>query len=201
MGASKSLLNASSQSSVPDLQEKAVEHCRNFNFVKKFSLSDENLILWNRKTILHGKIDKLQAEKVVRVKKISLEIASLSDCLSLESRKKKLSRVLTEKGSIDTREYLRKTHTKKNSDNYFELVDCRDIKIDQKNSNKPPCTTLQVKIITGSNSSHIMMYNLDKEREVTFVGAGKNAQIFYSENQVYVWDEYLGIINLFDKQP
>ena len=61
--------------------------------------------------------------------------------------------------------------------------------------------TMQVKIITGGKQCHIMSYNLDKDREVTWIGASLNSQIFYgSKGQCYVYDEQLGIINLHSKE-
>jgi len=58
----------------------------------------------------------------------------------------------------------------KESDDYFELVECRDVQIDV-GKGKPTNSTMQVKIVTANKSSHIISYNLDKDREVTWVGA------------------------------
>ena len=46
-----------------------------------------------------------------------------------------------------------------------------------------------------------MSYDLDRDREVTWLGAEKNSTIFYgSGGQCYVQDEKLGIINLHTKE-
>ena len=46
-----------------------------------------------------------------------------------------------------------------------------------------------------------MSYNLDKDRDHTWIGASLNSQIFYgSKGQCYVYDEQLGIINLHSKE-
>ena len=60
---------------------------------------------------------------------------------------------------------------------------------------------MQVKIVTSGKQSHIMSYNLDNDREVTWIGASTNSQIFYgSSGDCYVHDEELGIINLHSKE-
>ena len=46
-----------------------------------------------------------------------------------------------------------------------------------------------------------MSYDLDNDREVTFICAERNSQIFYDSNgQCYVQDEKLGILNLHSKE-
>ena len=61
---------------------------------------------------------------------------------------------------------------------------------------------MQVKIVTAGNKSHIMSYNLDKDREVTWIGANQESQIFYgaSGNSCFVQDEEFGIIDLHTKE-
>ena len=72
---------------------------RDFNYVKQFSLSDTKLLMWNHKSILQGNIDKIATKKKVSMKKILLEIAQLSDCLSVNRDKKKLSKLMEDKNS------------------------------------------------------------------------------------------------------
>ena len=50
--------------------------------------------MWNKKSILQGNIDKMATKKKITVKKILLEIAELSDCLSVHRDKKKLSKLM-----------------------------------------------------------------------------------------------------------
>ena len=49
-----------------------------------------------------------------------------------------------------------------------------------------------------------MSYNIDREREVTWLSASADAQIFYGENEqgttAYVFDEQYGFINLHSKE-
>lgn len=60
---------------------------------------------------------------------------------------------------------------------------------------------MQVKIITQGRQSHIMSYDLDRDREVTWIGASSDSCIFYGQSgQCFVQDEQLGIINLHSKQ-
>ena len=67
---------------------------RDFSYVKQFSLSDTKLLMWNKKSILQGNIDKIATKKKVIMTKILLEIAQLSDCLSVKRDKKKLSKMM-----------------------------------------------------------------------------------------------------------
>lgn len=60
-----------------------VERVKKFHFVKKFSLSDKKLLMWNKRTILQGNIGQIGSRPEVRVNKILLEIAKLTDCLAV----------------------------------------------------------------------------------------------------------------------
>ena len=82
------------------------------------------------------------------------------------------------------------------------MVECRDVITTKKVGGvMKNFTTIQVKIVTTGNRSHIMSYNLDKDREVTWIGASRDAQIFYgTSGNCYVQDETLGIINLHTKE-
>ena len=66
-----------------------------FNYAKRFILSDKKLILWNKKTIMFGDVqrERIQSEKKVQVKKILLEIANLRDCLGVKKQEKKMQKL------------------------------------------------------------------------------------------------------------
>ena len=58
-------------------------------------------------------------------------------------------------------------------------------------------------MISGTRS-HILSYNLDEDREVSYIGASKDARIFYGSmgnlSECYIRDEQLGILNLHTKK-
>ena len=46
-----------------------------------------------------------------------------------------------------------------------------------------------------------MSYDLDRDRETTWIGASRNSSFFYgSMGECFVWDAELGIINLITKE-
>ena len=88
------------------------------------------------------------------------------------------------------------------SDDYFDLVECQDVEIEQKNGRKD--ITMQLKIVTAGNRCHIMSYNLDNMREVTWLSASRDAKIFYGDDDdgrtCYVYDAEFGFVNLHSKE-
>ena len=94
----------------------------------------------------------------------------------------------------------RKESLSKDRDDYLELVECQDIVV--VSHDKKENVTMQVKIVTAGNKSHIMSYNLDKDREVTWIGATRDSKIFYGTGgqSCFVQDEEFGIIDLHTKE-
>ena len=67
---------------------------KQFHFVKRFSLSDNKLLMWNKKTILQGNVGQVSEKGEAFVEKILLEIAQLTDCLSVHRQEKKLRKMI-----------------------------------------------------------------------------------------------------------
>ena len=90
----------------------------------------------------------------------------------------------------------------KESDDFFDQVECQDVGIKQKDGRMN--ITMQMKIITSGNRCHIMSYDLDKMREVTWLSASRDAKIFYGDSDdglsCYVYDADLGFVDLHSKE-
>ena len=95
-----------------------------------------------------------------------------------------------------------KERRSKDTGDFFELVECQDVLVKQPDGQFN--TTIQVKISTSGKGSHIMSYNLDKDREVTWLSASRDAKIFFGHSAqgtaCYVYDSEFGVINLHSKE-
>ena len=71
-----------------------MEKAERLEFTKKFMISNKKILLWNKKTILAGSIDdQIVTSSSLKVNKILLEVAKLSDCLSVDRKRRKRAKV------------------------------------------------------------------------------------------------------------
>ena len=83
-------------------------------------------------------------------------------------------------------------------DDYIDQVYCRDdsvVRVDNKN-----CAQIQIKIVTGREDSHILSYNVETEREISWMASTRDCDLFYDQSgECMVLDSENGITGLNTK--
>lgn len=83
-------------------------------------------------------------------------------------------------------------------DDYIDELHCRDIMITVQSRQY---SSIQIKIVTSSHSAHILSYNLDLDREVTWLTASEESRLCFSAtDECLVFDPNFGLIELHRKR-